>query len=539
MVVFFVFRSPHLARYYEPSMRLLAERGHLIHIGFPFVPKGGDRLPNWIQRYAPLASGQHAEPDAEDAAGVELLSRMASDHANISWGYLRQRRGDAWGEVLPTIRLCHDYLRFLDESFSEANALRERAVDRGVPRLFMALAQSRMLRSPGGRGLLRRFLAACQRAIPPSQSAMDEILDVAPDVVLVSRLVDLGSVQDDYVHAAHWLGIPVGLPVASWDNLTNKGLIRVQPDFVTVWNSFQKREAVELHGMPEEKVWVTGAQNFDVWFEHRPSVDRAEFCGRFGFDPQQALIAYLGSSRSIAGNEVDTVRRWLAALRAHDDPLLNRAGVIVRPHPYHAQQWEGVDLSSLGPAEIWPRGGVIPLADDQRNDFYDTLYHAGAVVGLNTSAQIEAAILGRPVLVLLDPTNASRKGTLETLHFRYLSDAEHGIATVADSTDAHFAQLAEALRHPPIERSRRFVEEFLRPHGLDRPAAPILADAIERGAAISQKAPRRPTLALLALRALLLAARPALAAHLRKARERTATAKQGLIAEPATKRLAD
>ena len=34
------------------------------------------------------------------------------------------------------------------------------------------------------------------------------------------------------------------LPVLSWDNLTNKGLIRVQPDQVFVWNEAQKAEAV-------------------------------------------------------------------------------------------------------------------------------------------------------------------------------------------------------------------------------------------------------------------------------------------------------
>jgi hypothetical protein len=517
MVVFLVVRAAQLARYYEPSLRLLAERGHHIHIGFPYKPKGGDRLHRWIREYAPLLPGEPASAKAEDAAGVDLLSRMAAEHPSISWGYLRQRRADNWIEVLTTVRLCHDYLRFFDTSFADAAALRERAVDRGVPVFFQSLMQRRLPRSASGRHIMRRFLAACQQAIPVSRSAVEEIMDVMPDVVLVARLVDFASVQDDYVGAAHYLGIPVGLPVASWDNLTNKGLIRVSPDFVTVWNEFQKREAVEFHGMPESKVWVTGAQNFDVWFERRPSVDREVFCQRFGFDPGQAIIAYLGSSRSIAGNEVEIVLKWLTGLRSQDNALMRNASVIIRPHPYHAGQWEGVDLSSFGPVEVWPRGGVTPLTDEQRNDFYNTLYHAGAIVGLNTSAQIEAAILGRPVLVLIDPSaSASRKGTVETLHFRYLSDPEHGIATVAETSAEHFAQLGEALRHPQPERSRRFVQEFLRPHGLDRPAAPILANAIERGAETKRKIPKRTTPTQLALRTLLMAFRPIIVAQQRK-----------------------
>jgi hypothetical protein len=344
-----------------------------------------------------------------------------------------------------------------------------------------------------------------------SESAVDEIADVMPDVVLVSRLVDFASVQDDYVRAAQYLGIPVGLPVASWDNLTNKGLMRLLPDFVTVWNEFQKREAIELHGMAENRVWVTGAQTFDHWFDRQPSTSRVEFCRRLGFDAQRPVIAYLCSSNSIAGEEVHLVRRWLQAVRSHKDELVRNANVVVRPHPSHAKQWDGIDLSEFGSVEIWPRGGEVPITDVQRNGFFDTLYHAGAIVGLNTSAQIEAAIIGRPVLILLDPEEEMvRRGTLETLHFRYLSDPEHGVASIAKTTDEHLAQLGAALSQPMGERGRKFVGEFIRPHGIDRPAAPFLADAIERGATTRSRPELATTPLLLALRLFLLVCRPSL-----------------------------
>ena len=53
-----------------------------------------------------------------------------------------------------------------------------------------------------------------------------------PDVVLITPLIDLGSDQADYVKACRQLRIPVGHCVASWDNLTNKGLIKALPDRV-------------------------------------------------------------------------------------------------------------------------------------------------------------------------------------------------------------------------------------------------------------------------------------------------------------------
>ena len=68
-------------------------------------------------------------------------------------------------------------------------------------------------------------------------------------MVLVTPLVDIGSDQVEYIKASQALGIRSGLCVHSWDNLTNKGLIRIIPDRVFVWNETQRREAVTMHGV--------------------------------------------------------------------------------------------------------------------------------------------------------------------------------------------------------------------------------------------------------------------------------------------------
>ena len=53
--------------------------------------------------------------------------------------------------------------------------------------------------------------------------------------MLVTPLVTEPT-QADYVRSAAGLGIRSALLVASWDNLTNKGLLRDVPDRVYVWN---------------------------------------------------------------------------------------------------------------------------------------------------------------------------------------------------------------------------------------------------------------------------------------------------------------
>ena len=68
------------------------------------------------------------------------------------------------------------------------------------------------------------------------------------------------------------------------------------------------------------------------------------------------------------------------------------------------------------PWRRWPRPvprvwGSNPIDAESRADYFDSMYHAAAVVGLNTSALVEAAIVDRPVFTMLLPEfRETRKG---------------------------------------------------------------------------------------------------------------------------------
>jgi hypothetical protein len=292
----------------------------------------------------------------------------------------------------------------------------------------------------------------------------------------VTPLVDFGSYQTDYVKSAHRLGIPVGFLPFSWDNLTNRGLIRVQPDRILVWNEMQKREAVEFHGMPPDRAIVTGAPRFDAFFSMQSSTTREEFCRGVCLDAAAPLLLYICSSEFVAPREVEFVRRWICALRESADPLVRASSILVRPHPAHLKQWANVDLAEFPNVARWSRHETMNA--DQ--GLYDSLHHASAVIGLNTSAMIEAGILGKPVHAIVSPEFAG--GQEQTIHFGYLRAANGGVLHEAYSLDEHVQQIAMALREGDRtgERERRFVERFVRPHGIDRPVTPIMVEEIER-----------------------------------------------------------
>ena len=331
------------------------------------------------------------------------------------------------------------------------------------------------LRAPTAR-LVGGFCAWAEEVLPIEARARAAISASAPDVVLLTPLIDLDSDQVEYVKASRDLRIPIGHCVASWDNLTNKGLIKAIPDRVFVWNEAQKAEAVELHNVPADRVVVTGAQLFDQWFSWAPSRDRRSFCAEIGLNPDRPILLYTASSVFICRSEVGFVTRWLKALRGCSDGNLRDAQVIIRPHPKATKtlnQWDSEELKALCGVVVFPRGGHMPLGTQARNDYYDSLYHSAAVVGINTSAMLEAAVVGRrSFTVLLDDIREGQEGMI---HFQHLT--KDGFLGVAETLEDHIGQLSAELASrgdhtDGSELTRRFVGSFLRPHGLDQAATP-------------------------------------------------------------------
>ena len=460
--ILFFLNNVSKVRHFDSVIELLAGRGHTIVLAAA------------RQRNRPLTL-----PKSLSLANRSLITRGLPGRIEVT--PCPVRRVDRWQRAAPALRQARDYLRFLDPRYANAAKLERRSAEH-VPDGWRRFVGDH----PGlARQLAAPALALAEDAIP-SERLFDLFIEYErPDVILVTPLVDFGSYQTDYVKSAHRVGVPVVFAPFSWDNLTNRGLIRVEPDRMLVWSDIQKREAVELHGVSPDRVIVTGAPRFDAFFAMRPSAPRATFCRDLGLDSGCPYVLYLCSSEFVAPREVELVTRWIAALRASADPAVRTCGVLVRPHPAHVKQWKDVTLSAFANVALWHEKEAMNA--DQ--GLYDSLHHSNAVVGLNTSAMIEAGILEKPVLSLVMEEFAG--GQAETLHFHYLRAANGGLLEEAHTFDEHLGQLASALRAAKTgDRIRKFVERFVRPRGIQTPVTPIMADEIERAARISKR-PRR------------------------------------------------
>ena len=444
--------NPGHVRNFESVLEALARRGHRLTVLF-----------------------EERKPGA-DESGLRFLDQLNQRRGTVRWEFQVGPQLGLRGSLRTILEAALDYLRYFELPYVGTDRLRARSVAFLPGRIECAMAA--VLRSvPRGRRLLAAVASHAARGLGETPEVRRELEARRPDVMMATPLVQFRSRQRAWVRTARELGIPTVGCIYSWDILTNRGLMHAGPDRLVVWNDAQRALAAELHGIPEESIVVAGAWPYDHWLDWGPSRSREEFLEGLGLEADRATILYACSSPFIAEREREAVEEWLRALRSAADDRVATANVIVRPHPLSSDQW--LDGGPTDPRiAVFPPNAVDPVDEPTRGDYFDSIAHADAVVGVNTSALIESAILDRPALAF--PAPRFRSTQEELPHFRLLV-SQPGAVKTSGSVDEHLSELSVALDNPmrDADGRRSFVETFIRPHGSDPPPTGRFVAAVE------------------------------------------------------------
>jgi len=447
MRILFIIRSVDYVHYYRSIIETLCEHGHNVNLAF-------DR--GWSR-----------------GANLAPLELLIHTHSNLAWEWAPRRIG-WWRSVIFTSRELRTYRRFLLNA-DQSVYYRDRWlkylpwVVRGVIKYI-----------PGIQMLLRtRFaehcLAGVERVTKPAKNIVTYIQEKKPDLVIATPLNQRFSEDIEYVKAAKALGIKTTGSVLSWDNLTTKGLIHVWPDLLLVWNETQVKEAWEHHGIPKERTHIIGAPVFDQWFSGmKPSASREEFCNKHDINPAHPYLLYLGSSRNISHNETWVVEKIRKELDRSSDEQIRAMQIVVRPHGSNYAIYENLQIPGV---IVVPKKGTLPSTTEAFQLSYDSMYFSEAIVGINTSAMIEAMIIGKPIFAMM--IDQYRKTQLEAQHFRQLLDTR---ALVSVHTGEELLGALSKVLHnedPTYNERQTFIRTFIRPHGLEKSAGEHAVDIIE------------------------------------------------------------
>ena len=448
MKIVFALHDPAVLRSFEKVIRQLCDRGHQVKV-------------------------LHGDSYADKPVVVDrALRACTSELSNFESMPMRLR--EKWLR-LSNVRELIDYANYLRPQHPtpwEARRWRRQIIFKPLSK---ALKYSRHVNRLFANRRVFQLLKWMERRIPPDPAILRWVKTESPDIVVSSPYILPRTGEIEYIQAARALEIPTIAIVLSWDNLTTKGTFHIIPDAVLVWNDTLVKEATAFHDVPREKMFITGAPVFDFWFDMQPTLDYASFCNKMGIRVDQPYVLYLCSSKYISGDETLFVREFAKALGSGGNTRSMK--VLVRPHPLNMEIWDGVADESIA---VWPRNAFWVDNPEVKQDFYHSIYYSRAVIGVNTSAIIEAAILDKPCVTIMDEEyNFKQSGQG---HFGHLLDAD--FLEITHSFEESVAVLADILSGKDSKKAQRqrFVTRFIRPHGMDRPASEIMAKAIEAAA---------------------------------------------------------
>jgi hypothetical protein len=388
-----------------------------------------------------------------------------NDFPRCSSGWLVERQG-FWRKAAYVVRQLNNYRIYLNPQHPNPDMrLRWKPHFKNWQwRMISSRVGERLLASRAAGSLLKLV----EQSISPDGGVSLELLNEQPDLVFDMTNLVFNASDIEYQKAACALKIPLVMAIASWDNLTTKGTFQFVPDLVCVWNQGIADEAENLHRIPRDRIVITGAPVFDYLFASQPTLDRQAFYGQAGLDPSHEYVLYLCSSVQVAGDETGFVHEFAENLR--NFPATRDTMIMVRPYPMNASIWKGFKAENV---VVWPPDGEMTDITATQQNYFHSMFYSQAVVGVNTTAMIEAAVVDKPcVTILTDRYQATQTGRG---HFHHLLKADFLEVAHGFTESAPLIQRILAGEDEKAANRRKFVQEFVRPCGLDRSVASLFA----------------------------------------------------------------
>lgn len=445
-----------------------------------FVARAADNFHNFKSVIEALVSRGHfvrfiSDPawDDKEAASKNLDAFQAANKGFFEYGRA-VRRDDWWRKILFHTRELLSYRSYLLPPRKDYRMFYRDRWKGYLPAALQSFFDYNLARFILKNNLVAMALRAFESVAPADRKISGDILKFKPDAVVTSPVnARFSSADLEYLKAAKAMKIPTALPVISWDNLTNKGLIHIVPDVLLVWSEEGKKEAILHHRIPERRIRITGAPVFDQWFlKMKVSQTKDGFCAKYKLRAEDPIVLYLGSSANIARDESWVLEQLRDGLDG--DGALKNVQIIIRPHPANFRIYEKLKLKDI---LVLPKEGRVPNSEDSLKLFYDTLSYSLCTIGINTSGMIDTIIAGKPGMAFMP--DEYKDSQLETLHFRHLfsSGALYGVKNAEEFTTA----LKKLLNGEDTRKKKReaFVEKFIRTNGLEIPAGEVAATEIE------------------------------------------------------------
>lgn len=317
----------------------------------------------------------------------------------------------------------------------------------------------------------RNWARACLYARRPRRRRIEQIFQNCQPQLLVVASPGHYSLDQILMEEAARRGVPVVCIVLSWDNMYSRGPLIRRPDLLAVWSEEMRRQAIEVHQYPPEKIRVVGSLQFGFYDAPLQPAEIMSVRERLGLLAQDKYIAYVCGSRT-AHYDCEDVMALLGVLR---ESQFASYRLVLRPHPqgdrrvYESLKVHGVIFDES--PDITGKTAPVDVVDRQAARHMAAFLSDAAFVvsSWGTTALLEACLFDRPAIQLrwYDSVAHSKPSEVKAvrqfqryLHMRKFDDSQ---ARLFSDSPADFLACVDLLKveHVLYSERRRQVVNLL------------------------------------------------------------------------------
>jgi hypothetical protein len=255
------------------------------------------------------------------------------------------------------------------------------------------------------------------RHVPPP--LLERLRQERPAILLAN--IQMHAVVP-FIVGGRRLGLPVMGHVASWDHTVGKGIVTPHLDRYVVQNDVMREDLVRFHGIPRERIVVTGWPQTDVFHRRRPRAEFDAVLQGLGLDPARPVVLVMGNTPTNAPFERQFVERLVAWWESGG--TRERLSLLFRPHP-RDREWRDRFAPALGRIGI----AVQEASFTDMETLALLLQHGDVVVSNAGTILLDALVNDRPaVCVLYDegapPGESWALKNVSGDHYRGLMDSD-------------------------------------------------------------------------------------------------------------------
>ncbi len=204
------------------------------------------------------------------------------------------------------------------------------------------------------------------------------------------------------IHEAKKRGIKNIAMVRSWDNLTSKGLIRVVPEKLLVWNELIKTEAKKYHYVKDPLISIVGIVHYDSYKDLKQK-SREEFIKTISGDVTKkiALVVPIGD-RYLKKNTVDRdIVKILTEILPLDFQILVRLppGDFVRELENEENHFDRIKVLFDRATKNFENIKMTEIGKADDLHLADTLRNVDLVISGPSTMAIDSVIFDKPTIL--------------------------------------------------------------------------------------------------------------------------------------------